>query len=519
MEKLILRRVDRNNEEMILNFGPQHPSTHGVINFIVETDGEVMKKAIPDVGYLHRSIEKIGEGTGYPGFMPFTDRVDYVAAMFPNEGYGIEVPRRAQYLRAISCELARIASHLVSLGTMTMDIGAFTPMLHGIRERETINDLIEALCGARLTYNYHRIGGVAYDLPEGWKEKTLAFLDHFDRFLVEFDRLISFNEIYIRRLANVAVISAADAVDYGLVGPNLRGSGVDWDLRRDMPYGAYEDFEFSVPVGVGFKGTVGDCYDRYYCRVLEMGQSSKIVRQALLQLPAALPRAVRQRQVAQAQAHRGAVLATLREAVTDKMLGGRHHAAIFEAFTLQTLNVSHPKVADEQRVFAESLFHPPPAGIAGHIQDRGQALVGADRPQLTSDLGGHPLGQLGPPGGGQAEHLRVNRAAQSHISGAALLVDDGWDAQAGFFDQISLESIVETGNGGRFKGGITRRTSNLADAVGQELPGLSSRKIRARLNLVRPSRIQLGQFFIQGHLGEKSFNAGSDGEGSVTVRH
>jgi NADH-quinone oxidoreductase subunit D len=293
MEKLILRRVDRNNEEMILNFGPQHPSTHGVINFIVETDGEVLRKAVPDVGYLHRSIEKIGEATGWHGFMPFTDRIDYVAAMFPNEGYataverltGIEVPRRAQYLRAISCELARIASHLVSLGTMTMDIGAFTPMLHGIRERESINDLIEALCGARLTYNYHRIGGVAYDLPEGWKEKTLAFLDHFDKFLVEFDRLISFNEIYIRRLANVAVISGADAIDYGLVGPNLRGSGVDWDVRRDLPYGAYEDFEFSVPVGQGFKGTVGDCYDRYYCRVLEMGQSSRIVRQALLQLP------------------------------------------------------------------------------------------------------------------------------------------------------------------------------------------------------------------------------------------
>jgi NADH-quinone oxidoreductase subunit D len=293
MEKLILRRIDRNNEEMVLNFGPQHPSTHGVINFIVETDGEVLKKAVPDVGYLHRSIEKIGEATGYPGFMPFTDRVDYVAAMFPNEGYAIaverlmkiEVPRRAQYLRAISCELARIASHLVSLGTMAMDIGAFTPMLHGIRERETINDLIEALCGARLTYNYHRIGGVAYDLPEGWKEKTLAFLDHFDRFLVEFDRLISFNEIYIRRLAHVAVISGKDAIDFGLVGPNLRGSGVDWDVRRDLPYGAYEDFDFEIPVGKGFKGEVGDCYDRYYCRVLEMGQSSKIVRQALLQIP------------------------------------------------------------------------------------------------------------------------------------------------------------------------------------------------------------------------------------------
>jgi NADH-quinone oxidoreductase subunit D len=293
MEKLILRRVDRNNEEMILNFGPQHPSTHGVINFIVETDGEVIRKAVPDVGYLHRSIEKIGETTGWHGFMPFTDRIDYVAAMFPNEGYaiaverllGVEVPRRAQYLRAISCELARIASHLVSLGTMAMDIGAFTPMLHGIRERETINDLIEALCGARLTYNYHRIGGVAFDLPEGWKEKTLFFLDHFDRFLVEFDRLISFNEIYIRRLANVAVISGKDAVDYGLVGPNLRGSGVDWDVRRDLPYGAYADFEFSIPVGVGFKGTVGDCYDRYYCRCLEMGQSSRIVRQALEKIP------------------------------------------------------------------------------------------------------------------------------------------------------------------------------------------------------------------------------------------
>jgi NADH-quinone oxidoreductase subunit D len=293
MDKLILRRLDGTHDEMVLNFGPQHPSTHGVINFIVETDGEVLRKAIPDVGYLHRSIEKIGESTGYPGFMPFTDRIDYVAAMFPNEGYAtaveklmkIEVPRRAQYLRAISCELCRIASHLVSVGTMAMDIGAFTPMLHGIRERETINDLIEMLCGARLTYNYHRIGGVAYDLPEGWKEKTLAFLDHFDRFLVEFDRLISFNEIFIKRLANVAIIKAKDAIAYGLSGPNLRGSGVDFDLRRDLPYGAYEDFEFEIPVGKGFYGTSGDCYDRYYCRVLEMGQSSRIVRQALLQLP------------------------------------------------------------------------------------------------------------------------------------------------------------------------------------------------------------------------------------------
>ncbi len=293
MEKLILRRVDQNNEEMILNFGPQHPSTHGVINFIVQTDGEVITRAVPDVGYLHRSLEKIGESTGWHGYMPYTDRIDYVAAMFPNEGYataverltGIEVPRRAQYLRAISGELCRIASHLISVGTMAMDIGAFTPMLHGVRERETINDLIEALCGARLTYNYHRIGGVAFDLPEGWRDRTLAFLDHFDRFLVEFDRLITFNEIYIRRLANVAVIPGPMAVDYGLVGPNLRGSGVDWDVRRDLPYGAYSDFEFSIPVGQGMFGTVGDSFDRYFCRVREMGESSKIVRQALEKLP------------------------------------------------------------------------------------------------------------------------------------------------------------------------------------------------------------------------------------------
>src|SRR5512134_79421 len=293
MEKLILRKVPNAGEEMLLNFGPQHPSTHGVINFIVDTDGEVMKRAIPDVGYLHRGLERIAEQVGYAGFMPYTDRIDYVAAMFANEGWAVavekllklEVPTRAQYLRAISCELCRIASHLVGVGTMTMDIGAFTPMVHGLRERETVNDLIEELCGARLTYNYHRIGGVAFDMPEGWREKVLKFLDHFDPFLVEFDRLITFNQVYVKRLANVATIPAPQAIDYGLVGPNLRGSGVDWDLRRDLPYGAYPHFKFGVPVGKGWFGTVGDCFDRYYVRCLEMAESSKIVRQALETLP------------------------------------------------------------------------------------------------------------------------------------------------------------------------------------------------------------------------------------------
>ncbi len=293
MEKLIFRRIDRSDEEMLLNFGPQHPSTHGVLNFLVETDGEVMKRAIPDIGYLHRSLEKIGEMVGYPGFMPYTDRVDYVAAMFANEGYALavekllklEVPRRAQYLRAISCELCRIASHLISVGTMATDIGAVTPLLHAIRERETVNDLIEALCGARLTYNYHRIGGVAFDVPTGWRDRVLRFLDHFDTLIQEWDRLISFNEIYVKRLAGVAVIPRQEAVDYGLVGPNLRGSGVDWDLRRDMPYGAYPDLTFAVPVAHGFRGVEGDCFDRYYVRVLEMAESATIVRQALEKMP------------------------------------------------------------------------------------------------------------------------------------------------------------------------------------------------------------------------------------------
>ncbi len=293
MEKLILRRVGSTGEEMLLNFGPQHPSTHGVINFLVDTDGEVMKRAVPDVGYLHRGLEKIAETVGYPGFMPYTDRVDYVAAMFANEGYAIaverllklEVPPRAQWLRAISCELCRVASHLVSIGSMATDIGASTPLVHALREREGFNDLLEALCGSRLTYNYHRIGGVAFDLPHGWRERVLRFLDHFESVLVEWDRLLTWNEIYVKRLAGVAVITREQAIGYGLVGPNLRGSGMDWDVRRDVPYGAYPSFRFEVPYGLGWRGTVGDAFNRYYVRVLEMAQSCRIVRQALDTIP------------------------------------------------------------------------------------------------------------------------------------------------------------------------------------------------------------------------------------------
>jgi NADH-quinone oxidoreductase subunit D len=293
MEKHIIQKVEQQKHEMLLNFGPQHPSTHGVINFLVDTDGEVLKRAIPDVGYLHRGLEKIAEQVGYTGYMPYTDRVDYVAAMFANEGWAIavekllklEVPPRAQYLRAISGELCRIASHLVAVGTMATDIGASTPLVHALRERETVNDLLEALCGSRLTYNYHRIGGVAFDMPTGWREQVIKFLDHFDTVIVEWDRLLTTNFIYVKRLANVAVIKREWAVDYGLVGPNLRGSGMDWDVRRDIPYGVYPELKFAVPVGRGLRGTVGDAFDRYQVRVLEMMESSKIVRQALDKVP------------------------------------------------------------------------------------------------------------------------------------------------------------------------------------------------------------------------------------------
>jgi len=280
-------------EEMTLNMGPQHPSTHGVLRFVVKADGEVMREAIPDVGYLHRSIEKISEKVGYHGFMPYTDRVDYVAAMFCNQGWamvceklaGIEVPKRGEYCRVIAAELNRIASHLLSVGTMILDIGATTPFFHAFREREKINDLIEELCGARLTYNYMRIGGVAWDLPPGFAERTRTFLDQFEPMLDEFNDLITYNKIYVERLANVAVIPADLAVQYNLVGPNLRGSGVRYDLRRDEPYSIYPELEFEIPVGTGEAGTLGDCFDRYMVRIREMKESCRIVRQCLAQMP------------------------------------------------------------------------------------------------------------------------------------------------------------------------------------------------------------------------------------------
>ncbi len=281
------------SDEILINMGPQHPSTHGVLRVILKTDGEVVTDATPDIGYLHRALEKIAERVTFAQFMPFTDRLDYLAAANCNCAWawtveklaGIEVPERAEYIRVIVSELNRIASHLIAFGAFTADMGAFTPFLYGIRERERINDLFEMICGNRLTYNYARIGGVSGDLPDGFIEKLSEFLDYFTPKIDEYNELISYNKIFVHRLANVGVISPEDAVAYGLVGPNLRGSGVKWDLRVDEPYSVYDQFDFDVIVGFGEKGTIGDAFDRYMVRIREMKECVKILRQAIDGLP------------------------------------------------------------------------------------------------------------------------------------------------------------------------------------------------------------------------------------------
>jgi NADH-quinone oxidoreductase subunit D len=280
-------------EDMIINVGPQHPSTHGVLRFVVRTDGEVIREATPDVGYLHRSIEKIGEKVTWHGYVPYTDRADYLAAMFANQGFcmaaerlgNVQVVRRGEFCRVIACELNRIASHLIAVGTFGQDIGAITPFIHALRERESINNLMEEICGARLTYNYLRIGGVGYDIKPETCDRITAFIDHFVPIVDEYNRLLSNNKIFVERLVNVAVITREDAMQYNIVGPNLRACGIQWDIRRDIPYSVYPELEFDVPVGTGEKGTLGDCFDRYMVRILEMIESCKILKQCLKMLP------------------------------------------------------------------------------------------------------------------------------------------------------------------------------------------------------------------------------------------
>lgn len=291
-------------ERMTLNMGPHHPATHGVLRIVVESDGEVVTACTPDHGYLHRSIEKIGECVEWPMFVPYTDRIDYVCAMNANLAYcvavekllqldaahPIVVPRRAECIRVLVAELNRISSHLVAVGAMAMDVGAYTPFLHGIAQREAVNDIFEKLCGQRLTYNYVTIGGVAFDLYDTAVDEITRFLDQFEREMVRFNKLVTTNTIFRDRCAGVATVDADEAIAWGLVGPNLRGSGVDFDLRRDESYGLYGELGVQVPVGQAFagrKGRVGDAYDRYVVRLLEIQESVRLCRATLQLLPPA----------------------------------------------------------------------------------------------------------------------------------------------------------------------------------------------------------------------------------------
>jgi NADH-quinone oxidoreductase subunit D len=281
---------EAHSEKMVLNMGPSHPATHGVLRIMLELDGEVITKADPDVGYLHRGDEKIAESMTYTQFIPYTDRLDYLAPLANNVAYVLAVekllgvdkslPPRCQYIRVMCCELARISAHLVGLGAFAMDTGAVTVFLLTFTEREKIYDLAEAASGARLTTTYTRIGGLMRDIPPTWCAQVKQFCDEFEVSLAEAETLLTRNRIWMDRLRDLAVVSKEMAIDYGLTGPNLRGSGVEWDLRKNQPYLCYKDLEFDIPVG-----SVGDCYDRYLVRMEEMRQSVRILRQCLQKIP------------------------------------------------------------------------------------------------------------------------------------------------------------------------------------------------------------------------------------------
>jgi NADH-quinone oxidoreductase subunit D len=270
--------------ELVINMGPQHPATHGVLRVKLRLDGERVMGTECIIGYLHRGVEKIAENRTYVQFAPYVDRMDYVAAVTNSMGYceaveklmGVELPPRAQYTRMILAELQRIASHLLWLGTHALDIGAMTPVFYTFREREEILKIFENYCGARLTTHAFRIGGLQYDLYDGFEKETLKFCDSFGSRVDEYEELLTHNRIWVNRTKNVGVLSAKDAVALGVTGPVLRGSGVKWDLRKAQPYEAYDKVEFEIPTGQN-----GDTYDRYLVRVQEMRQSVRIIRQSV----------------------------------------------------------------------------------------------------------------------------------------------------------------------------------------------------------------------------------------------
>lgn len=275
-------------ERMIVNMGPSHPSTHGVLRMVFELDGDIITKCNPVIGYLHRGSEKVAENMTYNQFIPYTDRLDYLAPLCNNVAFatcaekiaGIEVPERCKAIRVLCCELSRIASHLIGVGVYGMDAGAWTVFMYAFTQREKLYTLFERLTGARLTCSYARIGGLARDIPEGWLGDVASFANQFLPALDEMDGLITRNRIFIDRTEEIAVISREEAINWGLTGANLRGSGVESDIRKDNPYLGYENYEFDIPVG-----TKGDAYDRWLVRMEEMRQSIRIIRQVIDKMP------------------------------------------------------------------------------------------------------------------------------------------------------------------------------------------------------------------------------------------
>lgn len=286
---MVSRGFDPASGHMLLNMGPSHPSTHGVLRILLEMDGEQIVRCEPDVGYLHRGMEKIAEVYGYNKFIPYTDRFDYLAPISNNVAVataaekvcGIELPPRAQTLRVIASELGRISAHLLGIGAFAMDIGAMSVFLYCFRERESIYNYMEALTGARFTVSWTRVGGLSRDVPPGWIDSVQRFVDGLPgRVERDIEELLTTNPIWVDRLQGVGVIPKDVAIGYGLTGPALRASGVEWDLRKECPYLGYEQYEFDVPVGEH-----GDAYDRYLIRVEELKQSCRILQQALRNLP------------------------------------------------------------------------------------------------------------------------------------------------------------------------------------------------------------------------------------------
>lgn len=296
--KLDIHNLKR--EEMVLNMGPQHPSMHGVLRLELLTDGEIVKECIPHIGYLHRCFEKHAENLSYQQTIPFVDRMDYLTSMNNDHifvmgvekmmGIDKEIPQRVEYIRVLVSELNRIASHLIAIGTYGMDIGAVTPFFWCFRDREHILNLLEWASGARLLYNYIWVGGLFFDLPVGFEERCKEFIDYFKPKMKELDELLTENKIFIDRTANVGVLPLDVAINYGCSGPMLRASGLKWDLRRVDGYSVYPELDFEIPMGEGKMGTKGDCWDRYYVRVLEVYESIKIIDQCLDRLQGPLKR-------------------------------------------------------------------------------------------------------------------------------------------------------------------------------------------------------------------------------------